>query len=152
MDKDQKDKEKPLKKPKIIDSEGLHISYEKNELEKQFPNLMSEISNKKNILKINSVNLSIEPNSGDNKLNETQDYHEDLKNPGVIDFIRRCSTKNEAIEILDYLHKRKEITHQTYKKLRNQIQKKDGLKKLIEECGGFKTPGYYEKNFYDKKI
>lgn len=152
MEKNQKDKENSLKKPNIIDSEGLQISYEKNELEKQFPNLMSEISNKKSSVKINSVNLNIEPNSGNNALNETQDYHEDLKNPGPIDFIRRCGNKNEAIEILDFLHKRNEITQETYKKLKNQIEKKDGLKKLIEEYGGFKTPGYYERKFYDKKI
>lgn len=152
MEKNQKGKEKDLKKPTIINSNGLHINYEKIELEKQFPNLMSEISDKKKTLKINSVKPNTESISRDRLFSNMINYYEDLRNPGVIDFIRRCTSKNEAIEILDYLRKRKEINHETYKKLKNQILKKDGLKNIIEKCGGYKNPGYYERKFYEKKV
>ncbi len=152
MEKKQKDKENALKKPKVIDFDGLKIAYEKSELEKQFPNLMSEISNKKKSIKIDSVDFNIESKSKAKKLTKTEDYKEDLKDPGVIDFIRRCTNNDEALEILDYLFKRKEINLKFYKKLKTQIQKKDGLKKLIKECGGPKKPGYYERKYHSKKV
>ena len=47
MEKKQKNKDNALKKPNVIDFDGLKIVYKKSELEKQFPNLMSEISIKK---------------------------------------------------------------------------------------------------------
>lgn len=152
MEKNQNEKEKDLKKLTINNTNGLHINYEKIELEKQFPNLISEITDKKKTLKIHSVNPDIESITREKQFNETVDYYEDLKNPGAIDFLRRCTSKNEAIEILDYLQKRKEISQETYKKLKLQILKKGGLKNLIEKCGGFKNPGYYERKFYEKKV
>ena len=152
MEKKQQDKDNALKKPKIIDFDGLKIAYEKSELEKQYPNLMSEISNKKKTIKIDSVEFNIESKSKPTNLTKTEDYKEDLNNPGVIDFIRRCTNDDEALEILDYLFKRKEINLEFYKKLKNQIRKKEGLKKLIKECGGPKKPGYYERKYYSKKV
>ncbi|MFX0024842.1 MAG: DUF2095 family protein [Candidatus Hermodarchaeota archaeon] len=152
MDKKLKDKDNAFKKPKIIDFDGLKIAYEKTELEKQFPNLMSEISNKKKSIKIDSVDFNIESKSKAKNLTKTEDYKEDLINPGVIDFIRRCTNNSEALEILEYLLKRKEINLEFYKKLKNQIRKKDGLEKLIKDCGGLKKPGYYERKYYSKKV
>ncbi|MGB5911275.1 MAG: DUF2095 family protein [Promethearchaeia archaeon] len=152
MEKNQKDKDSALKKPKIIDFDGLKIAYEKSELEKQYPNLISEISNKKKSIKIDSVDFNIESKSKAKNITKTKDYKEDLNNPGVIDFVRRCTNNDEALEILDYLFKRKEINLEFYKKLKNQISKKDGLKKLIKECGGPKKPGYYERKYHSKKI
>lgn len=152
MEKDQKNKDSAFKKPKIIDFDGLKIAYEKSELEKQYPNLMSEIANKKKTIKIDSVDFNIESNNKAKNLIKIEDYREDLKNPGVIDFIRRCANNDEAFEIIDYLFKRKEINIEFYKKLKKQLNKKDGLKKLIEDSGGPKKPGYYERKYYPKKI
>jgi len=152
MEKKQKDKDSVSKKPKVIDFDGLKIAYEKSELEKQLPNLMSEISNKKKSIKIDSVDFNIESKNKAKNLTKTKDYKEDLNNPGVIDFIRRCTNNVEAIEILDYLFKRKEINIEFYKKLKTRIRKKNGLKKLIKECGGPKKPGYYEKKYTSKKV
>ena len=152
MEKKQKNKDNALKKPNVIDFDGLKIVYKKSELEKQFPNLMSEISIKKKSIKIDSVDFNIESKNRAKNLNKTEDYKEDLNNPGVIDFIRRCNNNDEALEILDYLFKRNEISLEFYKKLKNQIRKKDGLKKLIKECGGPKKPGYYERTYYSKKV
>ncbi|MFX1494046.1 MAG: DUF2095 family protein [Promethearchaeota archaeon] len=152
MEKKKKDKENASKKPKAIDVDGLKIAYEKSELEEQFPNLMSEISNKKKSIKINSVDFNIESKSKAKNLTKTEDYKEDLMDPGVIDFIRRCTNNDEALEIIEYLFKRKEINHEFYKKLKNQIREKGGLKKLIKECGGPKKPGYYERKYYSKKV
>lgn len=152
MEKKQKNKDNALKKPNVIDFDGLKIVYKKSELEKQFPNLMSEISIKMKSIKIDSVDFNIESKNRAKNLNKTEDYKEDLNNPGVIDFIRRCNNNDEALELLDYLFKRNEISLEFYKKLKNQIRKKDGLKKLIKECGGPKKPGYYERTYYSKKV
>ena len=71
-------------------------------------------------------------------------------NPEAIDFLRRCHNNKEAFEILDYLLKRKELTLQDYNSYKKQIMQNGGLKKLIDESGGFKRLGYYERKFRSK--
>jgi hypothetical protein len=60
--------------------------------------------------------------------------------PNVIDFIRRCSTEEEASEIIDYLVRRQEITSEEAETLNNQLKVK-GLRSF----GKKKLPGYYER-------
>ncbi|MFX1408756.1 MAG: DUF2095 family protein [Promethearchaeota archaeon] len=130
---------KPHKKAKIKDNNGLEISYDKNELAEYFPHLISEVSISKKALKIDSVKFNIQ--------NSNDYYPEELYNPKAIDFIRRCTNDEEAIEILNYLLRRKELSNDEYKLLKSQILQKEGLTNLIEEHGGFKKPGYYERKF-----
>ena len=47
--------------------------------------------------------------------------------PDVIDFIRRCDTEEQALEIIDFLEKRGEISREYANKLRRQLKEK-GLK------------------------
>ena len=152
MEKNRKNKHKSSQKPKVTDFDGLKVNYDTNGLAKQYPHLMSEISNKKKTMKIDSVNINIESKMKNLKLQKTEDYEEDLKSPCIIDFLRRCKNKEEAFEILDYLYKRKEVNPKFYKILKDRIKKKGGLKKVIEECGGPKEPGYYERKYYSKKV
>ena len=99
---------------------------------------------------MDSVNLEIE----DIKEEEDPIYNnlipKELVNPGVIDFIRRCKNKEEAIEILDFCLKREEIGRNEYEKYKSIIMQKGGLDKIIKESGGRKNPGYYERNYYKK--
>ena len=148
----QKNEEKVSKIPKVIDDDGLKVNYSKKDLEKHFPHLMSEVSIKKKMMKIDSVKVNIESKTNMKLFKKTEDYEEDLKSPGVLDFIRRCKNSEEAFEILDYLLKRSEIDPKFYKNLKGRIKKKGGLKKLIQECGGQKEPGYYERKYYSKKV
>jgi hypothetical protein len=60
--------------------------------------------------------------------------------PGPMDFLRRCSTKQQATEIIDYLEKRGEISKQEANEFRSQL-KKYGLKAF----GKKKQIGFYEK-------
>jgi hypothetical protein len=60
--------------------------------------------------------------------------------PGPMDFLRRCSTKEQATEIIDYLEKRGEISKQEANEFRSQL-KKYGLKAF----GKKKQIGFYEK-------
>jgi hypothetical protein len=108
---------------------------------------MHELSEKKKSLKIEGVDYEIEQEKEELKANQTTKYYEDLLNPGAIDFIRRCTKKEDAIAILDYLLERKELELQEYNVLISQIKEEGGLQRLISNCGGFKTPGYYERKF-----
>jgi len=60
--------------------------------------------------------------------------------PDVIDFIRRCSTNQEVLEIIDFLEKRHEIDAAYAKALRQQL-KRHGLRSF----GTRKTWGHYER-------
>jgi len=138
-----------FKKAEIINEDGLKISYDPKELEKNFPSLMLEISEKKKYMRIESINHELEQKV--NKVTNNTSYQENLKNPGAIDFIRRCTNNEDAIEILDFLFNRKEISDKDYKFLKSQILKKGGLKRLINNNGGLKTPGYYIRKYYHTK-
>lgn len=149
----KKEETKPSEPVKIDYKDGLHVMYDRGDLKKKFPHLMGEIENKDKIININSITSDIE-NKPDSKHLEQNDQQipKELINPGVNDFIRRCRNEKEAFEILDYLLKRKEISQQEYDEFKTRINQVNGLNELIEECGGFKKPGYYEKKYYKKKI
>ena len=144
----EENKETDLKKNlDITDEDGLKIAYDKEELERQFPQLMHELSEKKKSLKIEGVDYELEQEKVELKENQNTKYYEDLLNPSAIDFIRRCTKKEDAVAILDYLLKRKELDPSDYNMLISQIKEEGGLEKLIADCGGLKTPGYYERKF-----
>ncbi len=150
-EEDLKDRKKVIKKSEINREDGLKILYDKEELKKYFPNLTSEIIQGKKKIPINAVRVkkdSIEKE----KTDPFKDYKEDLKNPGVFDFIRRCSTLNDALDILDYLLKRNEISKDLYTMLKSIISQDGGLSNLVNKIGGYKEPGYYQKKYYKKYL
>jgi len=155
MAKEEKEKEKELKNLEtdidVINEGSLKMSYDKAKLEHQFPRLIREISEKNKSLKIKAVDYEIEQCDEEPQLVQVNDYCEDLRNLGAIDFIRRCTENEEAFVILDYLLERKELTLQEYNLLKNRIKEEGGLQKLIIECGGLKTPGYFERKYHRAK-
>jgi len=60
--------------------------------------------------------------------------------PDVIDFIRRCSGEEEALEIIEYLRGREEITVEEAERLYRQLEE-EGLRSF----GPKKELGYYER-------
>jgi hypothetical protein len=157
MKEEEKNKEKntlenKLKKNfEINDEEGLNLSYDKSDLEAQFPRLMHELSVKRKTLKIEGVGDDIEPEQEEIKELPKEHYYEDLKKPGAIDFLRRCTSTEDALKILDFLLEQNELSPPDYHRLKNRIKKEGGLKELLLEYGGLKTPGYYERKFLRKK-
>ena len=152
MNNKKREKESAFKKANITDKNGLNISYDKKELESFMPNLISEISEKEKGLKIDAINYQIEEVDKKSVQIPQSCIPDELNNPGAIDFIRRCTNDEQAFEILEYLLKRKEISFKDYERYKNQILQENGLKKLIEESGGFKKPGYYERKYYKKEF
>lgn len=60
--------------------------------------------------------------------------------PGVIDFIRRARSVEEALEVINYMEKRGEISHDEAEALRKQLKEKG-----LESFGPRKYDGYYLK-------
>ncbi|MFW9819045.1 MAG: DUF2095 family protein [Candidatus Thorarchaeota archaeon] len=141
---------KDKKKIEIEDSNGLKISYDRDEISDQFPHLLEEISTKKKSLKIESINMNVEQENEIEPQNSNNLYPNELHHPSVLDFLRRCSENEEAIDILEYLMERKEITLEDYIKYKKIISQEGGLKQLIDENGGLKRPGYYMRKYYKK--
>ena len=145
MENNKKGKSKKSIKPEIKKENGLAITYDKKELYERFPHLINEITGKKKVVKIESVEGALNSLN----LNFGKNHPKELVNPGTIDFIRRCKTIEEAFNILDYLLKRKEISKSSYKSIKSKIQQEESLKSFIDKQGGFKSPGYYEKKYRD---
>ena len=143
---------KDSKKVEIEDSNGLKITYDKNELSNQFPHLIEEISTRKKSLKIESVDMNVEQKNEETPQKSNNLSPDELYNPGVIDFLRRCTNKEDAIDILEYLMERKEIPPEDYIKYMNIISQEGGLKQLIDQYGGLKRSGYYMRKYYKKRV
>ncbi|MHA2357667.1 MAG: DUF2095 family protein [Candidatus Heimdallarchaeaceae archaeon] len=60
--------------------------------------------------------------------------------PGVVDFICRCKTEEEAIEIINYMLKKGDISEDYAENLKNQLKEKG-----LAFFGEHRTPGYYER-------
>ncbi|TFF98881.1 MAG: DUF2095 domain-containing protein [Promethearchaeota archaeon] len=144
------DNNNKFEKAKINRKKGLNISYDKEEINNFLPHLLEEIKGKKESVKIDAVDYEVEKHGpkGQEREKDNEKQLKALKNPTAIDFIRRCSTKVEAIEILDYLLKRGEISKKELNSIKKKLKKENGLKDLIEKNGGFKRPGYYMRKFY----
>lgn len=147
MENNRKKENQDKKEPQLKHKDGLNIAYDMEEFKKSYPHIMEEIVDKNQSIKIDSVETQIEQNSEESKDNLKNC---ELTNPGVIDFIRRCTKNEEAIEILDYLLNRKEISSEEYNKLKGEIMMEGGLKLLIDRGGGPKDPGYYINKYYKK--
>ena len=102
---------------------------------KMFPKIAEELEKgEMQILKIDAFRI-IEEKDNTPNLRE-------LTDPDVISFIRRCSTNEEAIEIIEFMVRRGEISKEYGEKLKKQLETK-GLRSF----GPKKTWGYYERTF-----
>jgi hypothetical protein len=61
--------------------------------------------------------------------------------PDVIDFLRRCTSEDEALEIINFLEKRGEIKAHHAKELRDQLQRRG-----VRSFGSKKSWGHYERD------
>jgi len=103
------------------------------EFKRLFPNLYREIVQKKMCIRINAQRDSEE------RAKEAMDVlHGGL--PGPVDYIRRCDTDEEAIELVDYLESRGEVTKEEADRLRKQIREMG-----VRSFGPKKELGYYSK-------
>jgi len=112
------------------------MEIDEDHFKKMFPNLTKEVNVGKQKVTINSVR-------SDRKAAEkTAAAQKNLSNynPDIIDFLRRCDTKQQAEEIITYMENRGEIPHNHAQKLRQQLRKKG-----VRSFGPKKEEGYYFK-------
>jgi len=109
------------------------MDLDKESLKKMFPNLAKELGDKDNKVRVNSVRTDHEKGEKAAVMRSFDDYV-----PDVVDFIRRCDTKEQAEEIISFLENRREIDKRCAKKLRDQL-KKNGVRSF----GSKKEHDYY---------
>jgi hypothetical protein len=112
-------------------NESRESEIKEEEFEDQFPVLFREIrEGEKNISE-----SEMRTTSGSKKERKFQGYI-----PGVVDFICRCETEEEAVEIIDYMLKKGDLTEKYATMLKNQLKEKG-----LEFFGEHRAPGYYER-------
>ncbi|MEM2890831.1 MAG: DUF2095 family protein [Candidatus Hadarchaeum sp.] len=105
--------------------------YSEEEFRKKYPNLAREMGGRGSI-RINAVRSTVD--EGERAAGLGQGYM-----PTAVDFIRRCSTEEQALEIINYLEVRKEINEDYARRLRRQL-----VEQGLDSFGSHKEPGYYE--------
>lgn len=111
------------------------MELDRESFKKMFPNLVKELQTDDNKVQLNSVRTDQEDGE---KAATSQSFHNYM--PDVIDFIRRCDTKEHAEEIIGYMEKRGEIDKKCAQKLRRQL-KENGVRSF----GTKKEQDYYLK-------
>ena len=108
------------------------MEIDKERLKRMFPNLAKELETEEHRIPI----TSIRSDSQTGERSSSRGF--DTYMPDVIDFIRRCDNKQQAIEIINYLEKRKEINHEYACRLKKQLREKG-----VRSFGSKKEEGYY---------
>lgn len=106
----------------------------KKELKHLFPNLINEIEE-------NQMSTSVESVSQDSKqADKIASKNFSGYNPDIIDFIRRCETEDEALEIIKYMEKKQEISKKYATNLSKELKTKG-----VRSFGPKKETDYYSK-------
>jgi hypothetical protein len=108
--------------------------YDRDEFREKFPALAEELE---------SAGVPIEAFRTDEERGEMEAETRDFSGyePTVIDFLRRCETDEEALEIINWMEERGEITHEMAKELRITL-----VKKGVRAFGSKKEWGWYERH------
>ena len=93
-----------------------------------FPALSDELEGgKTKTYRVGGVRTSAEePPSGDSDESVSAGREETFL-PDVVDFIRRCDNESEALEIIEFMVKRRELTETQAKAMKKQL-KEEGLR------------------------
>lgn len=104
---------------------------DEKELKKSYPSLHKELAESN----------GNQPEDGNNhrKLKAKVDTGRGY-DPSIIDFLQRCSTDDEAIEIVDFMEKKGDISRPYANSLRKKIADKG-----VRSFGPKRVPWHYEK-------
>lgn len=109
---------------------------DKESIKRIFPNMAQEIQSSENSV---SAKPARKAEKTETKVDSSQSFTRYI--PDVIDFLRRCDTKEQAEEIIAYMEKRGEIERQYAQKLRKQLREKG-----VRSFGSKKEEDYYLKH------
>jgi len=111
------------------------MEIEKERFKRMFPHLAKELEAKELKVRITSVRSDLQ--TGENA--SSKKFSGYL--PDVVDFLRRCDDEQQAEEIIRYLERRGEISHEYAQRLRKQLKDKG-----IRSFGSKKEEDYYLKH------
>jgi len=121
------------KKKRPID-EFAWQEYDREEFEERFPALAEELGERG--LQINGYRTSENDSIEEDDVRDFSGY-----NPTIIDFLRRCETDEEALEIINWMEERGEITHKMARELRVTLAQRG-----VRAFGAKKEWGWYERH------
>jgi hypothetical protein len=124
-----------MKKPQHS-HDKLTVDYDRDDIENSLPNLAKELTSRNHPNIINIDSIEIEKNEESNR--------EEMQ-PSVIGFLRRCRTKEEAVEIITFLAEKSQITKEE-KEIYLEKLEKEGIRSF----GSLKTWGFYERQYRRK--
>lgn len=104
---------------------------DKDEFRERFPHLFKEIKN-------NTATLDVDGVRTDSDEAEKSSGSEESREPNVIEYLRLCDEKDEALEIIDYMEREGKIVQDYADKLRSQLEER-GLRSF----GSKRKPGSY---------
>jgi len=124
-----------MKKPQHS-PDKLTVEYDREDFENSLPNLATELINRNhpNIINIDSV-----------EINKNEESNREEMQPSAIGFLRRCQTKEEAVEIIKFLAEKSQITKEE-KEIYLEKLEKEGIRSF----GSLKTWGFYERQYRRK--
>jgi len=111
------------------------MEIEKERFKRMFPHLAKELEAKEPKVRITSVRSDLQ--TGENA--SSKKFSGYL--PDAVDFLRRCDDEQQAEEIIRYLERRGEISHEYAQRLRKQLKDKG-----IRSFGSKKEEDYYLKH------
>ena len=114
----------------------MSVGWDWERFKRMFPHLAKEIEDGVMTFRIGGIRWS-----------DRSEEFDELRNPDVISFIRRCRTVEEAEQVIDFMEKRGEISKEYAEALRRQLHEK-GLRSF----GEYKPPGYYFKKYYRRSV
>lgn len=139
----------PKKKAKIS-NDGRAVDYSMDEIKNLLPNLANELSDSQNPpLDIPTTTQYNEPRSPEQVKNVVQSLYDtdsELFLPKTEDYLQRCSSLEEAKEIINYQLKINEITKEQADEFL-KLCKKHGVRYF----GKKKEWGYYERTYREKR-
>ena len=112
------------------------MEVDKEKFRKAFPHLAEEIEKGVQAIRISAVRWDVEAGERLAQVGTGDPWAGYM--PDVVAFIRRCDTEEQALEIIDYMERKGEITHEYAERLRRQLREK-GLRSF----GPKREPGYY---------
>ncbi len=108
------------------------MNVEKERFKRMFPHLADEMVSEKNRVPIKSIRS--EPEFKEKAAASTFEGYD----PDIIDFLRRCDNEKQALEVINYMEKRGEITSSHAAQLKKQLKEKG-----IRSFGAKKSEDYY---------
>lgn len=115
------------------------VEIDREEFRRRFPHLAREMEEGTMAIPISAVRWDVEAGERLASSGSERDPWRGYM-PDVVAFICRCDTEEQALEIIDYMERKGEITPEYAEKLRKQLREK-GLRSF----GPKREPGFYFK-------